>query len=97
MSHTPSGMAARRRFVFVIAKTGDEVLDGSTVQLNAETAEEAIGRTESWGIVRDGAELSLIGERTGFASGARFIPVVPLEEVPKHILQNERIDSRQVA
>lgn len=81
-----------RRFVFLIGNVGDEVLIGSTVEIRAKNAIQAIDDTRSWRLVREGATMTLIGERVGFRSSQRFIPCVPLEEVPEYIRRNERID-----
>jgi hypothetical protein len=81
---------ANRRFVFLVSKTGDTVLDGASVEIRAETAEEAIGKTATWRIVEEGAALTLIGERKGVMSDQRFTPFVAIERIPMHVVQNER-------
>lgn len=83
-----------RRFVFLVSRTGDEVLDGAAVEVKGETAEDAVSKTASWAIVREGAVLSLIGERVGLGSGkfgVRFVASVQVAELPGYIRQNEHV------
>lgn len=82
-----------RRFVFLIGNVGDEVLIGKTVEIRATSAMAAIEQTKTWRMVREGATMTLIGERRGFRSSQRFIPCVPLEELPHYIRQNEQIEA----
>lgn len=84
-------MATRRRWVFLVGLPGDEVLDGSAVEIRAETVEEAAGQTASWGLAKHGATFTLIGERSGHGSSQRFIASVPTDKLPDWIKQNERV------
>jgi hypothetical protein len=80
-----------RRWCFLLTGTGDEVLENTTVEIRAETVEDAIARTSSWTLLRQGATFTPLGERVGHASSQRFIASVPVAELPEYIRQNERV------
>jgi hypothetical protein len=77
-----------RRFVFLLAG-GPEVIDGSDVEIRAEVQIDAEHRASELESLY-GCTARLIGMREGFSSTARFLPLVPVTELPSHILQNEK-------
>lgn len=88
-------MAGETRFVFVVSKPGDEVVDGSAWEIRAASVADAMAaaraRCAGIGVEPTRTSLRLVGIRRGFRSDQRFIPLVPLEKVPSWIRQNERI------
>lgn len=79
-----------KRFVFLLSKPGHGVIDGSDVEVRAEIQLDALERVRvierQWDCTS-----RLIGERVGINSDARFFPLVPILELPDHIVQNERV------
>ena len=88
----------KRRFVFVLSKPGDEVVDGSDHEVRGDSFEDALREIHKL-VMRLGANrYRLIGERVGIKSSARFFPLCPMFQVPDHIRQNENvIDVKRVA
>ncbi len=82
-------MSALRRFVFEFTNTGYDLSEGKTIEVRCETAADAIEEVANRSCVCDGAVARLIGERLGLYSATRFLPLVPIEELPWHIIQND--------
>lgn len=85
-----------QRFVFVLTGTGTDVLENELVEMKASAPETAFALMNARGQVFAAAQKRLIGVRTGFASDAKFWPLVPIANLPDHVVQNERFGGRIV-
>lgn len=84
----------KRRFVFVLACASNSMIDGSDLEVRAETVSTACREAGSLARQFGAQRFRLIGERKYSGSDARFISFVSDSELPEHIKQNERVYSK---